>query len=644
MKPDPFTNDPAFPVMAMDILSNVLSRADNPGELGTYLTEEIRDLTGARCVLLIQCLGTAAMPTHRVFSVNPMRRREWAETLLANRLYEVVHRMPAARFWRGDEPLEVAGLLSREGFELSMAFPLDVGAFRVGAMLVLGLPDEEHISSVLSLLNDLSTIVALVLRNSFLFERQEEIIQERTAELSASEEKYRTLFESANDGVFIHEIMENGLPGPFIEVNEVACRRLGYSRAELSRMSPMELDDPQYYDTIALAMKRLLTEGHAVFETAQMAKDGQSIPVEVSTRVLELSGKRLLFSIVRDITERKRAEEAIHQSEEKFRVLAETSPTAIVLHQGEKFIYANPATTSISGYSEAELLNMNFWDFFSADSRDVIRRRGLARLRGESVPLQYEQKLTTKSGEEKWVVVSAGNIKYSGKSAIIATLLDITEAKRAEERLSAALAEKVVLLQEVHHRVKNNLQIICSLLDLQSESIAEKRSRSCFRECQDRIRSMALIHAKLYESEDLASIDFGEYIKELSMKLFDSYMVDSGRISLKVVAEGVSMGIDRAIPWGLIVNELVSNALKHAFPDNRSGEISIRIYLDEDDWITLIVADSGIGMPPGLDFKNTGTLGLQLVNMLTLQLKGQISMEGTKGTAFKIRSRKNSQL
>lgn len=518
MKQDSFINDPAFPVMAMDILSNVLSRADNPGELGTCLTEEIRDLTGARCVLLIQCLGTETMPTHRVFSVNPSRRRAWAETLLANRLYEVVHRMPAARFWREDEPLEVAGLLSGEGFDLSMAFPLDVGGFRVGAMLVLGLPDEEHISTVLSLLNDLSTIVALVLRNSFLFERQEEIIQERTAELSASEEKYRTLFESANDAVFIHEIMENGLPGPFMEVNEVACRRLGYSRAELSRMSPMELDDPQYHDMVALAMKRLLTEGHAVFETAQIAKDGQSIPVEVSTRVLELSGKRLLFSIVRDITER----------------------------------------------------------------------------------------------------------------------------KRAEERLSAALAEKVVLLQEVHHRVKNNLQIICSLLDLQSESITDKRSRNCFRECQDRIRSMALIHARLYESADFSSIDFVEYIRELSLKLFDSYKVDSGRISLNVVAEGVSMGIERAIPWGLIVNELVSNALKHAFPDNRSGEISIRICLDDDDWITLIVADTGIGLPTGLDFKNTGTLGLQLVNMLTLQLNGHISMEGTKGTAFKIRSRINS--
>jgi PAS domain S-box-containing protein len=309
MKPDTIARDQAFPAMAMDILSNVLSRADNPGEFGTYLTEEIRELAGARCVLLIQCLSATSATTYRVVAVSPSRRREWVESLAASGICEVVHRMPAARFWRWDEPTEVAGLLRREGFELSMAFPLNAGGFRVGAMLLFGLPDEEHISSVLDLLNNLSAIVALVLRNSFLFERQEEIIRERTAELSSSEGKYRTLIECANDAVFIHEIKEDGMPGPFIEVNELACSRLGYSREELTRMSPMELDDPRYRDRIDLAMERLRKDGHAVFETAQMAKDGRSIPVEVSTRILELMGKRLLFSIVRDITERKRAEE-----------------------------------------------------------------------------------------------------------------------------------------------------------------------------------------------------------------------------------------------------------------------------------------------------------------------------------------------
>jgi PAS domain S-box-containing protein len=374
MKPDTINNDPAFPAMAMDILSNVLSRADNPGDLGTYLTEEIRDLTGARCVLLIQCLGAVTVTAHRIVSVNPLRRREWAESRAVNRLYDdVVHLMPTAQFWRGDEPSEVAGLLRREGFELSMAFPLNAGAFRVGAMLVLGLPDEEHISSVLDLLNNLSAIVALVLRNSFLFERQEQIIQERTAELRAGEEKYRTLIECANDAVFIHEIKEDGMPGPFIEVNELACRRLGYSREELARMSPMELDDPRYRDRIVLAMERLLKDGHAVFETAQMAKDGRSIPVEVSTRLLELKGKRLLFSIVRDITERKRAEEAIRASEQELRALFAAMNDAVFVINREGRYQKIPETNPSLLYKPTEdLLGKTLHEVFPGAQADIF--------------------------------------------------------------------------------------------------------------------------------------------------------------------------------------------------------------------------------------------------------------------------------
>lgn len=152
---------------------------------------------------------------------------------------------------------------------------------------------------------------------------------------------------------------------------------------------------------------------------------------------------------------------------------------------------------------------------------------------------------------------------------------------------------------------------------------------------------MALVHERLYKSEDFTSIGFEEYIRDLCARLFDSFMVDPGRINLKVDAGNLSIAVDRAIPWGLVINELVSNALKHAFPDNRSGEISICFRLDGDDWLILTVADTGVGMPPDLDFNNTGTLGLQLVNMLTLQLNGQISMEGATGTAITIRARRS---
>jgi PAS domain S-box-containing protein len=208
----------------------------------------------------------------------------------------------------------------------------------------------------------------------------------------------------------------------------------------------------------------------------------------------------------------------------------------------------------------------------------------------------------------------------------------LIERRRAEEKIRDSLAEKEVLLKEVHHRVKNNMQIISSLLELQSDYIPDERSRACLRESQNRIRSMALIHERLYESEDLSSIDLGEYISDLSQYLFNSYAVESERVSLNIDAGNIYIDINRAVPCGLIINELISNSLKHGFPHGRSGEIKVRVKSDGGR-ITLQVADTGIGMPAGLDFKNTETLGLQLVNLLARQLRGSISFDGgEKGT------------
>jgi PAS domain S-box-containing protein len=213
---------------------------------------------------------------------------------------------------------------------------------------------------------------------------------------------------------------------------------------------------------------------------------------------------------------------------------------------------------------------------------------------------------------------------------------EIAERRVAEELVNSSLAEKEVLLKEIHHRVKNNLQIISTLLDLQSDAIRDKEAIKSFRESQDRIKAMALIHERLYESSDIATIDFGRYIGDLSVNLFESYQTDPGRVSLKVDCGDISMEIDRAIPCGLIVNELVSNALKHAFPEGRKGEISIGLHSCDDELVSITVSDNGIGLPPALDIRNTATLGLQLVNMLARQLGGQLSMESASGTAFTI--------
>jgi PAS domain S-box-containing protein len=393
---------------------------------------------------------------------------------------------------------------------------------------------------------------------------------------------------------------------------------------------PKERADKHHEADVAL----LRRPGVKTYELKGIYSDG-AYRVVISNKATFFEADNRVAGIVGalfDITDRKLIEEALIESEEKFRVLAETSPAAIILHQGERFIYTNPATTKIFGYSEAELMEMNFWEWSAKEDSERIRQRSLARLKGKPEPDRYEHRVITKHGEVRWLLVCAGVTEYRGKPTVIATLLDITEAKKAEERIKAALEEKIILLKEVHHRVKNNMQIISSLLELQSDSIPDERSRACLRESQNRIKSMALIHERLYRSKDFSSIDLGEYISDLSHYLFDSYVVESERVSLNIDAGNIGLDVNRAVPCGLIINELVSNALKHGFPNGRTGEISVSVKGGVDS-ITVEVSDTGVGIPPGLDPQKTETLGLQLVFLLARQLHGGISFDsGELGT------------
>jgi len=212
---------------------------------------------------------------------------------------------------------------------------------------------------------------------------------------------------------------------------------------------------------------------------------------------------------------------------------------------------------------------------------------------------------------------------------------DITETKRAEEVVKHSLREKELLLKEIHHRVKNNLQITSSLLRLQAGKIADAGVRQLLRESQDRIRSMALVHDMLYRSQDLARVDFPGYVRTLLIQLFRSYNV-GGRIRSAVELEPIVFGVDLAVPCGLIINELVANALKHAFPGNRQGELRVSMTTAPDSY-TLSVRDDGVGFPPQVDYLRTETLGLQLVRMLTEQIGGHLRLDTSSGTEFVIR-------
>lgn len=213
---------------------------------------------------------------------------------------------------------------------------------------------------------------------------------------------------------------------------------------------------------------------------------------------------------------------------------------------------------------------------------------------------------------------------------------EILERKRAEDQIKSSLKEKEMLLQEIHHRVKNNLQVISSLLYLQVGYVEDPAIREIFQESQNRVRSMALVHEKLYRSHDLARIDLADYIRNLATFLFRSYSATAGRVTLDIQTDDVFLGINAAVPCGLILNELISNALKHAFPDSRSGLIQVELRTGDNQKLTLSVRDTGIGFPANFDFKNTTSLGMQLVDTLVQQLDGTLEILSTKGTEFKI--------
>jgi PAS domain S-box-containing protein len=442
----------------------------------------------------------------------------------------------------------------------------------------------------------------------------EDITKRKQAEemVLQSEEKYRTIVESINDIVFSLDGK-----GKFTYLSPRFEVATGYLPEDLIGLSFTEVLAPEYIEsTLDSFIRGLSGETIPLYEVELLLRDGRRHPIELNvTSILDAERQPIgRLGVARDISERKKREDKLQRSEALYRTIFEATsvPTAILDEEGT-FYRVNAEAAKISGFTKEELEGKKSWIEFIAKKEDLEMMKEIHRLRRtdpDKVPRNYEFLFKGRYGNLRNIYVTAAVIPRTKRRVV--SFMDLTERQRAEQQIKASLREKEVLLKEIHHRVKNNLQVIVSLLNLQSKHVKDKHDLEIFKDSQNRIKSMAFIHDKLYQSKDLASIDFAEYIENLASHLFTTYSVSSSAIKLVADVKDVPLDINSAIPCGLIINELISNSLKYAFPDGQGGKILIKLYASKDDTFTLIISDKGIGLPEDLDFRNTESLGLQV--------------------------------
>jgi PAS domain S-box-containing protein len=388
-------------------------------------------------------------------------------------------------------------------------------------------------------------------------------------------------------------------------------------------------------------------ESYKVLETDQLHHWEVTLPEEsvidvYSFPFTDVDGSPMILKMDIDVTERKQAEEKLRDSEEKYRNIVETANEIILITDKESIVtYVNKKMVDMLGYTLEEFIGRPIWGFISEECKPIVKKNLEKRMQGISE--SYELKLIRKDGSSLWTFLNAKPLfdkegKYIGAMSM---LTDITKRKEAEEALNII---ETARKKEIHHRIKNNLQVISSLLDLQAEqfrdrdNIKDSEVLEAFRESQDRVISMALIHEELYKGGGFETLNFSPYIKELVENLFNTYRLGDIDISLNMdLEENVFFDMDTAVPLGMIVNELVSNSFKHAFIGRDRGEIQIRLHREESTEFesenrkitnfTLTVSDNGVGIPENLDIEDLGSLGMQLVASLIDQMDGKLELK-----------------
>lgn len=330
---------------------------------------------------------------------------------------------------------------------------------------------------------------------------------------------------------------------------------------------------------------------------------------------------------------RKMAEDRLHESEKRYRGVFDGVREAIFIESTDgRILDVSESACKMFGYSREEMLNLKVYDLVPPGTQ-AIKAEDLINNKEPGKPIEWVN--IRSNGEIFPVELSARIHEIGGEPVVLVVVRDITNRKKSEEQLHKAIQEKEVLLRELHHRVKNNLQVMTSLLGLQSEMLKDKKAKEALRVTQMRVKSIALIHEELYQAKDLANVNFGEYLKLLIENLSEVYNANP-RIQFHLDLNGTQLNVDTAVPLGMIVNELVTNSLKYAFPGNRRGNISIQLHPVEGSSYLMVIEDDGVGIGNDFETKQHNSLGMQLVQILAQQLSGKVEIERGQGTRFNV--------
>ena len=428
----------------------------------------------------------------------------------------------------------------------------------------------------------------------------------------------------------------------FVEVNRAAQQNLGYTLDELRGLTPVDIKPEFDAARFRALVASLGTEGKVVLETVHRRKDGSHYDVEVHLQRTTFEGRPTCVATILDVTDRRVARERLARSEARLldaQRIGQMGHWEWALPAGE-FTWSDQVF-QIFGYDPDRVAPSleRFLQAIHPGDRARVEEALAAAVAGADFDATH--RVARPDGSTRWVH-GQGVVYRDGAGEpvrFVGTLQDETTRVAAEERLRDSLREKEVLLKEVHHRVKNNLQVITALLKLQSRGVADPAAQALFATARDRIASMAAVHEELYGGDDMSRVEVGAYARRIAKGLVDSYRLDGVRLETEFGP--FDLGVDQAVPCGLIVNELVSNALKHAFPGGRPGTVRLELAPLEDGRLELTVADDGCGAadPGALDGRRS--LGLQLVHNLARQLQGAVAHStSAAGTLFRVRFHK----